>query len=75
MKPRHLRAGAALLCLAALTTLVSCGSSDEAGDGRTTVDYWLWDDLQLPAYQECATAFEKANPDIAVRITQTAWNQ
>ncbi|MET9358422.1 sugar ABC transporter substrate-binding protein [Streptomyces sp. NPDC006617] len=75
MRPRHLRAGAALLCLAALTTLVSCGSSDEAGDGRTTVDYWLWDDLQLPAYQECATAFEKANPDIAVRITQTAWNQ
>ncbi|AIJ18185.1 MULTISPECIES: sugar ABC transporter substrate-binding protein [Streptomyces] len=75
MRPRHLRAGAALLCLTALTTLVSCGSSDEAGDGRTTVDYWLWDDLQLPAYQECATAFEKANPDIAVRITQTAWNQ
>ncbi|MEU5090555.1 sugar ABC transporter substrate-binding protein [Streptomyces sp. NPDC021356] len=75
MRPRHLRAGAALLCLAATTALVSCGGPGDTTDGRTTVDYWLWDDLQLPAYQECATAFEKAHPDIAVKITQTAWNQ
>ncbi|MFI7311928.1 ABC transporter substrate-binding protein [Streptomyces hygroscopicus] len=77
MSPRHLRAGAAaLLCLAATATLVSCGSSDDDTAGsRTTIDYWLWDDLQLPGYQDCATAFHRANPDITVKITQTAWNQ
>ncbi|MFI0239830.1 ABC transporter substrate-binding protein [Streptomyces sp. NPDC016845] len=75
MKTRHLRVGAALLCLAATSTLVSCsGGSDSAGSGAT-IDYWLWDDKQLPAYQECATAFHKANPDITIKITQTAWAQ
>ncbi|MBC9712676.1 sugar ABC transporter substrate-binding protein [Streptomyces sp. TRM66268-LWL] len=74
MRSTHRRAGAALLCLAATAGLVSCGGSDSAS-GKTTLDYWLWDDKQLPAYKECADAFEKANPDIAVKITQTAWNQ
>lgn len=74
MRSTHRRAAAALLCLAATSTFVSCGSSDE-GSGGTTLNYWLWDDKQLPAYQECATAFHKANPDITVKITQTAWAQ
>ncbi|NJP75531.1 extracellular solute-binding protein, partial [Streptomyces sp. C1-2] len=74
MRILHRRAAAALLCLAATSTFVSCGSSDE-GSGGTTLDYWLWDDKQLPAYQECADAFHKANPDITVKITQTAWAQ
>ena len=39
-----------------------------------TLDYWLWDSLQLPAYQECALAFEQEHPDIDVRITQYGWN-
>jgi multiple sugar transport system substrate-binding protein len=39
----------------------------------TEINYWLWDVLQLPAYQEAAAAFEKANPDIKVKITQTSW--
>jgi multiple sugar transport system substrate-binding protein len=39
----------------------------------TEINYWLWDALQLPAYQAAAAAFEKANPDIKVKITQTAW--
>jgi len=39
----------------------------------TEINYWLWDVLQLPAYQAAAAAFEKANPDIKVKITQTAW--
>lgn len=75
MSPRHPRVGAALLCLTATAALVSCGGSDSDAGGRTTLDYWLWDDLQVPAYQECATAFHKTNPDITVKITQTAWNQ
>ncbi|WP_107426904.1 ABC transporter substrate-binding protein [Streptomyces sp. CB02460] len=75
MSTKHLRTGAALLCLAAMSTLVSCGSSGDSAGGKTTVDYWLWDDKQLPAYQDCAAAFQKANPDITVKITQTAWAQ
>ena len=39
----------------------------------TEINYWLWDALQLPAYQAAAAAFEKANPEIKVKITQTAW--
>jgi len=39
----------------------------------TEINYWLWDALQLPAYKAAAEAFEKANPDIKVKITQTAW--
>jgi len=39
----------------------------------TEINYWLWDVLQLPAYQAAAAAFEKANPDIKVKITQTDW--
>lgn len=75
MRTNRLRVGAALLCLAATTTLVSCGTSDDSAGGKTTLNYWLWDDKQLPAYQACATAFHKANPDITVKITQTAWAQ
>lgn len=76
MRTRRPRLGAALLCLSATVSLVSCSASDgDSADGRTTLDYWLWDDRQLPAYEECATAFEKASPDIEVRITQTAWGQ
>ncbi|CAL9342447.1 ABC transporter substrate-binding protein [Streptomyces sp. enrichment culture] len=69
------RVGAALLCLAASATLVSCGSDDDAADGSVTLDYWLWDDRQLPAYQDCAAAFHRANPRITVEFTQTAWTQ
>ncbi|WP_320776365.1 sugar ABC transporter substrate-binding protein [Streptomyces sp. CRN 30] len=76
MKPLRVRAGAALLCLAASATLVSCGGSDDvAADGTVTLDYWLWDDRQLPAYQDCAVAFHEANPKIKIKITQTAWTQ
>ncbi|MFD7711899.1 ABC transporter substrate-binding protein [Streptomyces sp. NPDC059785] len=75
MSHKYRRAGAALLCLAATSTLVSCGGSGSGAAGGTTIDYWLWDDKQIPAYQECADAFHQANPDITVKITQTAWTQ
>jgi multiple sugar transport system substrate-binding protein len=39
----------------------------------TEINYWLWDNNQLPSYQACAEAFEKKNPDIKVKITQTGW--
>ncbi|WP_265590356.1 ABC transporter substrate-binding protein [Streptomyces olivaceus] len=76
MRSLRVRAGAALLCLAASATLVSCGGSDDtAADGTVTLDYWLWDDRQLPAYEDCAAAFHEDNPKIKIKITQTAWLQ
>jgi multiple sugar transport system substrate-binding protein len=34
----------------------------------------LWDANQLPAYQACADAFTKANPNITVEIEQLGWD-
>jgi ABC-type glycerol-3-phosphate transport system substrate-binding protein len=55
---------------AALVVLTSCsgGGSDSAG-GTTTVNWWTWSPDQAIAYQQCVPAFEKANPDIKVKIT------
>ena len=81
MKKRVLPAAAGLTLLA--MTLASCsgsGDQDDQADGvdtssaEGTVDYWLWDDRQLPAYQACADAFQDANPDVTVNITQYSWN-
>jgi multiple sugar transport system substrate-binding protein len=67
-------AGVALLALA----LAACGSGNSGGSassgGKSTVSYWLWDANQQPAYQKCATDFQKANPNITVQITQLGWD-
>lgn len=63
-------------------TLTACGGGDssaeptaDGGGGTTTeLSYWLWDSLQLPAYQACADAFTEANPGITVNITQYGWD-
>ncbi len=75
MRSTRRRASALLLSLALTVPLAACGSSGDGAGGATTLDYWLWDDRQLAAYQECADAFHAANPDITVKISQTAWNQ
>ena len=54
-----------------LASLVAAGISAKA---VTEITYWLWDNNQLPAYQACAAEFEKQNPDIKVKITQTGWS-
>jgi len=81
--------GAVLVGLAAMSlTLTACGGggSDSSGGGGSDgdaidtstatgeVSYWLWDSNQLPAYQACADAFHTANPNVTVKITQTAWD-
>ena len=43
------------------------------GYALTEINYWLWDNNQLPSYRACADAFEKQNPDIKIKITQTGW--
>jgi multiple sugar transport system substrate-binding protein len=70
---RILKAGAALLAVS-LAALTGCTSSESSG-GAVTLDYWLWDDNQKASYQACADAFHTANPDITIKLTQTAWAQ
>lgn len=65
--------GLAALAVAALT-LTGCGGNAERSEFSNTIDYWLWDSNQLPAYQQCAEQFEKANPELKVNITQYGWN-
>ncbi|GIJ50409.1 sugar ABC transporter substrate-binding protein [Virgisporangium aliadipatigenens] len=63
----------ALAVLALLLPLAACTA--EPADGKVTLNYWLWDDKQLPSYQTCADEFTKANPNVAIKFTQTAWSQ
>ena len=53
-----------------LASSVIAGISAQAA---TEITYWLWDNNQVPAYQACAAAFEKQNPDIKIKITQNGW--
>ena len=66
----------AALGVASLLALTACSAgSEEGGAEAVTLDYWLWDDTQLPLYQECADDFTKENPNITIKITQTGWAQ
>jgi len=49
--------------------LVASGSAS-----AVDIKYALWDANQKPAYQQCATDFEKKNPDIKIKISQMGWN-
>ncbi|MDD7385233.1 MAG: sugar ABC transporter substrate-binding protein [Actinomycetaceae bacterium] len=78
MKRKHVG-----ILLAAAMTLGACGSSTtgsaqqgalDTSTAKGTVNYWLWDDNQKPAYQKCATDFMKANPGIDIKITQYSWD-
>ncbi|MEO3755951.1 sugar ABC transporter substrate-binding protein [Streptomyces sp. B6B3] len=72
MRTKRLRVVAAGAAVAGLT-LAGCGEVTGAG-GPTTITYALWDTNQLPAYQECAEDFERANPDIDIRFDQRGWD-
>lgn len=72
------RTAVALVAAASVLALSACssaGGGDDAAGGEVTLDYWLWDDTQLPLYQGCADTFHEANPDITVTLTQTGWSQ
>ena len=82
--------GAVLTGLAALTlTLTACGGGNAGGGGggggggdeaidtsqaAGEIDYWLWDNAQLPAYQKCADTFKTANPNVNVKVSQFSWD-
>ncbi|MEV4888934.1 sugar ABC transporter substrate-binding protein [Nonomuraea sp. NPDC055795] len=58
----------------ALLAAAGCGGAQQT-PGKVTLTYGLWDDIQQPAYRQCADAFTQANPDITIKITQHAWDQ
>jgi ABC-type glycerol-3-phosphate transport system substrate-binding protein len=62
---------AAAVGIAALVALSGCsaGAATDSG-GSATVNWWTWDPNQAAAYSECIPAFEKANPDIKVEVSQ-----
>lgn len=78
MKAKTLRAMAAIvalpLALAACSSGDTGGDSDGSGAAGGTIDYWLWDANQQPAYQKCADAFAAANAGWTVKITQLGWD-
>ena len=66
--------GAVAAVAAIAISLSACGGgSTTAGDAKGEINYWLWDSNQLPAYEQCAEDFTKANPDIKVKITQRGY--
>ena len=46
----------------------------QSGGAPVEIRYVLWDANQLPAYQQCADAFQKKNPNITIKIEQSGWN-
>src|SRR5262245_54157045 len=51
------------------------GAAASAPSGEpVTLQYWLWDSNQLPAYQKCADQFTAKNPNIKIEITQKGWD-
>lgn len=61
---------------AAGTALAILASGCGAGNQRdiNTIEYWLWDTAQQPAYTACAQLFEEQNPELNVEIRQFGWN-
>src|SRR3954447_5523539 len=68
-------------------TLTACGGGGDSGGGGDAsgddaidtsnasgeIDYWLWENAQLPAYQKCADKFQQENPNGKIKISQFAW--
>ncbi|WP_227497184.1 ABC transporter substrate-binding protein [Planctomonas psychrotolerans] len=67
---RRWRAVAGTAVAAGMIAVSGCAGPAATG---TSIDYWLWESLQLPGYQACADAFQEENPDIQIRITQYGW--
>jgi multiple sugar transport system substrate-binding protein len=75
--PKQSRLAAIVTAGALLIGLTACSPTTPAGGGTTeavTLQYWMWDDAQVPAYQTCADDFHKANPNITIKISQSAWS-
>jgi len=61
------------LAIVGFTACSPSSGGDSGGD--VTLQYWMWDDTQVPAYQTCADQFHEQNPNITVEISQSAWGE
>lgn len=66
-KKRMIAAAAA--AIAVIASLAGCSNSGDSSQ-KVTVSWWNWDATQAAAYAKCIPGFEKANPDISVKMTQ-----
>ena len=83
MHKRRLTIGLAIIIASSLI-LGACGDNTAtpaassttaaASSGAVTIRYQLWEAAQQPAYQACADAFTKQNPNITVKIEQLGWD-
>lgn len=62
-----------LMAGAVALTAAACGSSSSNQGSSSTVEYWLWDSSQQPAYEACAKRFTEKT-GINVHITQIGWD-
>jgi multiple sugar transport system substrate-binding protein len=69
------RVAAVVVAGALVAGLSACSNSGSSSGGDVSLQYWMWDDLQVPAYQKCADQFHEENPDITIEISQAAWSQ
>jgi multiple sugar transport system substrate-binding protein len=73
-RPQPIRTAFARLAACAAAAGLSLASAAAAHAGPVEIKYVLWDSNQRPAYQSCATQFEKENPAIHVKISQVGWS-
>jgi multiple sugar transport system substrate-binding protein len=52
-----------------LAAAAACSGTGASGQ-HVTINWWTWDPNQAAAYEQCIPAFEKANPDITVKVSQ-----
>jgi multiple sugar transport system substrate-binding protein len=54
--------------------LTGCSSGGSGSGGKVTITYGIWDNTQEPVMKQIAAEFEKANPDITVKVQLTPWD-
>ncbi|PJJ62296.1 ABC transporter substrate-binding protein [Compostimonas suwonensis] len=67
-----LRAAAVVALVAPLAACSATGGGDAAGP--VPIQWWTWDANQAVSYEKCATAFNEANPDIEVTVSNYGWD-
>ena len=75
MRIRRNMAATVALALAVTGCGSGSGGDEPSEDGPVTLSYGIWDQNQAPALEQIAADFEKANPNIKVKIQVTPWEQ
>ena len=68
---------AVALCAVPVVAVLALGScaSPSADGGEVTISYGIWDEIQKPAMQKIAAAFEKEHPNVTIDIQVTPYEQ